>query len=60
MDHWNRFALTGDVREYLAYRAEEDRAGRSGEKYERTKLYGDRHCAVCHAGKVNMINWWCF
>lgn len=26
MDHWNRFALTGDVREYLAYRAEEDRA----------------------------------
>ena len=22
MDHWNRFALTGDVREYLAYRAE--------------------------------------
>ena len=51
MDHWNRFALTGDVREYLAYRAEEDRAGRAGEKYERTKLYGDRHCAVCHAGR---------
>ena len=50
MDSWNRFAHTGDIRDYLAYKTEEGKAGRMGEKHEQPDLYGDRYRFVCRAG----------
>lgn len=50
MDHWNRFAHTGDVREYLAYK-EAVRAGRVGKKHEQSELHSDRNDPVCRAGR---------
>ncbi len=50
MDNWKRFVHTGDIRDYLAYKAEEDRAGEIGEKHERPELYGDGNCFICRAG----------
>ena len=50
MESWNRFAHTGDIRDYLAYKTEEVRAGRIGEKHERSDLHSDRYRFVCQAG----------
>ena len=51
MDSWDRFAHTGDVREYLAYKAEQCGAGRVGEKDEQSDLHRDRHGIVCRTGR---------
>ena len=47
MDSWNRFAHTGDVRDYLAYKNEEMKAGKTGDKHEQPDLYSDRYRFVC-------------
>lgn len=47
MDSWNRFAHTGDIRDYLAYKTEEIKAGRMVEEHEQSDLYGDRYRFVC-------------
>ena len=47
MDRWDRFVHTGDIQDYLAYKTEEIRAGRIGDKHEQSDLYGDRYRFVC-------------
>ena len=51
MDHWSRFAHTGDVREYLAYKAEQCGTGRVVKKHEQSDLHSDRNDTVCRAGR---------
>lgn len=51
MDGWSRFAHTGDVRDYLAYKTEEVKAGKIGEKHEQSNLYNDRYRFVSSAGR---------
>ena len=47
MDSWNRFAHTGDIRDYLVYKTEEGKAAKAGERHEQSDLYGDLYLFVC-------------
>ena len=43
MDSWDRFAHTGDIRDYLAYRVKNCKSEKAGEKDEQSDLHRDRH-----------------
>ena len=43
MDSWDRFAHTGDIRDYLDYRVKNCKSEKAGEK--------DEHGIVCRTGR---------
>ena len=47
MDRWDRFAHTGDIRDYLAYKHAEQGAGKVGKRHEQPDLCGNRDRFVC-------------
>jgi len=51
MDSWDRFAHTGDIRDYLAYRVKSCKSEKAGEKDEQSDLHRDRHGIVCRTGR---------
>lgn len=53
MDKWEKFICTGDIRDYLAYKAAAPLSGGMGldEKHEQSDLYRDRYRFVCRAGR---------
>ena len=51
MDSWDRFAHTGDIRDYLAYRIKSCRTEKAGEKDEQSDIHRDRHGCVFRTGR---------
>lgn len=51
MDSWSRFAHTGDIRDYLAYKDEKVKSGEVEERHEQPGLYSDRNRFVCRTGR---------
>ena len=51
MDSWDRFADTGDIRDYLDYRVKNCKSEKAGDKVEQSDLHRDRHGIVCRTGR---------
>ena len=51
MDKWEQFAHTGEIRDYLAYKAEETKVRGIGERHEQSGLHIDRYRFICSAGR---------